>query len=200
MHQNPSSSTAIGMDAGKLSGCPICLSRCGKLPNPGDEIILMSFMAGATGIVSRVDPGFPFNPGTFLIRLPTDRENVEMIIDPTRDLYANLPLPAIPPWAPPLSLRDAGELDGAIISFCHRCTAKRKWLWVQEAFFGLIGFVWERRFPLTPEELWGVLRAHGVPDRERGRCQRLFKEGLELLTVVRGRKPVKGKRVKALTY
>jgi hypothetical protein len=162
--------------------------------------MLLNFLAGRTGMVSRVNPGSPFRVGALLVILDNDPEGIETVIDHPRDLFMKLPLPPIPNWAPPLILQEAGELDDAVIEFCRRCTTKGRWVWDHQAFYDLVAFVWRKRLPLTPEEVWTVLEAHGVPKKAKGRCQRLLREGIGLLTRANGRKAINAKRSKPLSY
>ena len=189
-----------GVIIGRESRCPFCSAKSASKPNVGDRVkILNGCRAGIIGTVTKTELDSRFTPTTFLIKANIDNPNWEQIVDPSRDLIQILPEPPIPDWAPPLSLREAEALDHAIVKFCEKCTGIKGWEWNQQAFYEIIRHSWQKRLPITEEELWKVLLAHGIPRNERKRVKRLFKEGREVLIYTMGRKPIKKNRVKPLS-
>lgn len=190
----------IGVDAGALSGCPFCCARNAAKPKIGDRIrILTGSCVGMTGTVSKVDLDSRFPEGTFLLRADNDRPGVERIVNMAVDLFQHLSESRTPEWLPPLCLREAGELDDVIVTFCQTCSHEGHWEWTQSAFYEIIRFCWQARLPITKEELWRVLQAHSVPQEDKDRSQHLFEVGTELLVYTLQRKPIKKKRVRPLS-
>jgi len=186
--------------SGRKSGCPFCTARLGVKPDLGDRIIVLNdFRAGMTGTVSTVDLDHRFPKTAFLIVADGDEPGVEQIVNTERDLVAPLgsraPLPA---WLPPLALRDAAELDEVAVWFCGRCSASGQFVWDRTSYCEVIRACWQKRFPLTPDEVCSVLCAHGLPSEFAAEAQRAFLEGTELLVYTHGRRPIKKKRVKQL--
>ena len=128
-----------------------------------------------------------------------DEPGDERIVNTEYDLVAPLgsrePLPV---WLPPLSLRDAAELDEVAVRFCDRGTVSGRFVWDRTSYYEVIRACWQKRFPLTPTEVCSVLSAHGLPAEFDTEAQRAFCEGTELLVYTHGRRPIKKKRVKPL--
>ena len=164
-------------------------------------MILNDFNAGMTGTIANVDLDDRFPKTAFLIAADGDRPGVEQIVNTEHDLVAligsQVPLPS---WLPPLALRDAAELDEVAVWFCDRCSASGQFVWDRTSFYEVIRLCWQRRFPLTPDEVWSVLCAHGMPSELVIESQRTFLEGTELLVYTHGRKAIKKKRVKQLLW
>ncbi|MGH7965408.1 MAG: hypothetical protein ACRERD_26965, partial [Candidatus Binatia bacterium] len=148
-----------------------------------------------TGTVSKIDLDDRFSPGTFLIRADGADPQYEQIVDRGITLFVLTPNSLVlPDWFPPFSLRECVELHSVIISFINRCLGTNGWNWRRIYYYEVIRFCWFQRLPLTPAEVWQILKAHGVPSACEGEAQRLFLEGTELLVYVNGRRPIKKKR------
>ncbi|MBU0507746.1 hypothetical protein KKH27_02765 [bacterium] len=162
-------------------------------------MILNDFRAGMTGTVSNVDMDHRFPKTVFLMVADGDRPGVEQIVNTEHDLVApvgsQVPLPG---WLPPLALRDAAELDEVAVRFCDRCSTSGKFVWDRTSYYEVIRSCWQRRFPLTPDEVGSVLCAHGLSLEFVAEAHRAFLEGTGLLVYTHGRKPIKKKRVKRL--
>jgi hypothetical protein len=92
-------------------------------------------------------------------------------------------------------MSDAGEIDQAIIIFCEHSFAKGKWKTDWDSFNEVVRRSWQMRLPIKAEELWEVLKAHGVPQGAKADIEDFFEKGRKLLVHSFGRKPVKKKRV-----
>jgi len=162
-------------------------------------MILNDFRAGMTGTVSNVDLDYRFPKTAFFIVADGDRPGVEQIVDTERDLVTPVGSEALlPGWLPPLALRDAAELDEVTVWFCDRCSISGQFVWDRTFYYEVIKSCWQRRFPLTPDEVCSVLSAHGLPSEYAVEAHKAFLEGTGLLVYTHGRKPIKKKRVKQL--
>lgn len=185
---------------GRKSACPFCTARLGGNPKLGARVIVLNdFRAGMTGTVSAVDLDQRYPKTAFLMVADGDRPGTEQIVNTERDLVAPLSSPeSLPAWLPPLALREAAELDDVAVWFSDRCLASGQFVWDRTAYYEVIRACWQRRFPLTPDEVCSVLCAHGLPAELAAEAQRAFLEGRELLVYAHGRRPIKKKRVKPL--
>lgn len=185
---------------GQKSACPFCTARLGVKPRLGARIVVLNdFRAGMTGTVSAVDLDERFPKTAFLMVADGDSPGTEQIVNIERDLIAPLSSPdSLPGWLPPLTLRDAAELDDVAVWFCDRCSVSGQFVWDRTAHYEVIRVCWQRRFPLTPDEVCSVLAAHGLPAELAAEAQRAFLEGVGLLVYTHGRRPIKKKRVKPL--
>lgn len=185
---------------GQKSGCPFCSARRGAQPDLGARIIVLNdFRAGMSGTVSAVDLDDRFPKTAFLVVADGDKPGFEQIINTERDLVAPLGSEGtLPDWLPPLALRDAAELDEVALWFCDRCSASGQFVWDRTSYYEVIRACWQRRFPLTPDEVCSVLCAHGLPSEFAAEAQRAFLEGTGLLVYTHGRRPIKKKRVNRL--
>lgn len=183
--------------SGRKSACPFCTARFGVNLKLGARIVILNdFRAGMTGTVSAVNLDERF-PGTaFLMVADGDMPETEQIVNIEHDLVALLDSSAsLPAWLPPLSLRDAADLDDVAVWFCDRCSASGQFVWDRIAYYEVIRACWQRRFPLTPDEVCAVLYAHGLPAELGAEAQRAFLEGIGLLVYAHGRRPIKKKRL-----
>jgi len=106
-----------------------------------------------------------------------------------------LPAPGVPQWAPPIELVAAAQLDERIVSLCEAGRHNNGWHVSWPKLFEIIRFIWSKRLPLEPEELWLVLKAHGVPANRKDEIIDSLYFGRELLIYCVGKRPVKKKRV-----
>ena len=109
------------------------------------------------------------------------------------------PLAPISEWSPPLSLKDASNLDKAVVNFCKKSFWGGKWKIDWNSYNALIERIWYYRLPIEPHELWLVLQAHGVPGKSTKSLIDFYKKGINLLIYSNGRKPIKKKRVSPLS-
>lgn len=152
------------------------------------------------GSVSKSDLDARFPETVFLMKAVGDKPGAEQIVNTEHDLVVPFDdRVALPKWLPPLSLRDAAEIDAVIVWFSDRCLSQRKWKWDREAYFEIIRKCWEKRFPLTDSEIWALLSAHGADPCLEQEAKRMFTDGIELLVYTCGRRPIKRKRVKPLS-
>jgi len=189
-----------GWWSGRDSGCPFCLARNQALPKIGERIRFLSdFRAGQIGVVIESPSSIPLRPGEFLVEMDGELAGHQQMVHAELDLFEPLPGTPVPAWAPPISLREAEELDRIVISLCDESTWDYNRLPSMPLFYALIRHVWWKRLPIEPEEMWQFLEAHGAPSRWRNQLMRLYREGRELLIYSMGRKPVKKKRVSPLS-
>jgi hypothetical protein len=181
---------------GSLSGCPFCAARALNMPKSGDRFrIISGYNAGATGTVVEWPEDYPPRPNEFLSQMDHDDPNVQCRVLLEHEFVQIFPLQKDPDWAPPLCLEDAAELDSVVLYFCNKSLANGSWKLDWQAFYEVIRKAWSLRLPIEPNELWLVLRAHGVPVKWENQLSTFFEKGRDLLVYSVGRKPVKKKRV-----
>jgi hypothetical protein len=187
-----------GVEAGIESGCLFCLARTASLPEVGTRIqILTGYRAGLTGRVVKTPPSLPLRKEEpFLVQFDHDPPGVQHTVSLERDLIGfNSKVPT-PIWAPPISLRDAAELDNLIVKFCERTfSAKGSKPHLPTFYYEVIRHVWHNRLPLEGTDIWSILEAHGVPKKFKKRLTDLFQDGRDLLVYAIGREPIEKKRV-----
>jgi len=187
-----------GIAAGINSGCPFCLARTTGLPKVKDRIqILTDYRAGLKGTVVETPPSISLRKGEFLVQFDHDRPEIQQKVSLERDLIligftSEEPIPI---WAPPITLREATELDNAVIQFCQRGFSGNRWKPHLLSFYEIIKRVWSKRLPVEAKEVWAILEAHGVPQLYKKRLTELFHDGRNLLEYAIGRKPIKKKGV-----
>ena len=193
-------SNSLAVQIGRKSACPFCTARLGVKPKLGARIIILNdFRAGMTGTVSVADLDQRFPRTAFLMVADGDTPGTEQIVDTERDLVAPLGSPeSLAAWLPPLALRDSAELDDVAVWFCDHCSTSGQFVWDRTAYYEVIRACWQRRFPLTPDEVSSVLCAHGLPVELAPEAQRAFLEGVGLLVYTHGWRPIKKKRVAPL--
>jgi hypothetical protein len=109
------------------------------------------------------------------------------------------PFGEAPHWMVPLSMEDAFVVHEACLEMLDKFSMSTKALHAESTLFTIIGTCWWRRLPLTANDIWPMLKAHGAEGIEAREFGSLFDFGLRLLTAVNGRTPVKRKRMAALS-
>lgn len=166
------------------------------MPKVGETIrILGDYRAGVIGTVVPSPPLLAAEPHIIVIRVDDDPPEVTQMVNTRSELIERLPGPPVPDWVPPISLKEAEELDSRVVPFCEKSMSSKGWRPNLPYFYAIIRYVWYKRLPLEPSEIWQVLHAHGVPRNWQIRLTSLFREGRDLLVFAEGRKPVKKKRV-----
>ena len=187
--------------AGQGARCPFCIARLAVRPHIGDRVLLLNgFRAGTVGTVSRTDLDHRFHPGAFLIKAAGDKPGVEQIINAHIDLFTTVSARTrLPNWMPPLCMREAAELDEVAIAVCDRYAKMHSLTWNPTLLYRLVDHCWRNRLPLSSDEIWAILEAHGMPKKFAKEVKRSCTEGTQLLVYSHGRKPIKKKRVKPLS-
>ena len=190
-----------GVSAGRDSGCPFCLGRDRAVPMIGERIrILSDFMAGWTGTVVQPHPSMPvLQPGEVVVAMDGDTSGGTFWVNTLREVVETLPATPVPSWAPPISLREAEELDCLVVKFCHESAWKGRGTPNRQVFNQVIGHVWRRRLPIEPREMRLLLEAHGVPPNWHRRLTLRYQEGRDVLIQSVGMKPIRKKRVPPLS-
>lgn len=139
----------------------------------------------------------PLPPSEFLARMDGEPQHWQRRILPM-DLIEVLPKSEPPPWAPPVEMRVAAELDGIVVKFCEAGFRNGHWFVDWPSFYQIIHFIWTNRLPLEAREVWAVLEAHGIPPEFRDELSTFFRRGRELLVYAVGKRPFKNRRVNPL--
>ena len=190
----------LGWWSGRDSGCPFCVARNQALPKVGEKIRLLSdFRAGQIGIVVETPSSLPLRPGEFLVEIEGEPPGHQRTVHAELELFEHLPGTPVPAWAPPISLREAEELDRFVIRICDESTWDHNRSPSKLLVYDLIRHVWWKRLLIEPDEMWQLLEAHGAPSRWRNQLMRLYRDGRDLLIYSMGRKPVKKQRVSPLS-
>lgn len=185
---------------GFLSGCPFCASYRIGIPEVGKRFLIISgLQTGAIGTVVEWHKDMPKIKNEFMAQLDHEPSEWQTRISTKRQMIQLFPLAPIPEWAPPLCMEDAGELHKAIIGFCERSFSNGRWKTDWSSFNEVVRSAWYNRLPVEPDELWLVLKAHGVPDKSKKELVEFYEKGRNLLVYAIGRRPVKKKRVEPLS-
>ena len=187
-----------GRAQGALSGCPFCIAACQAVPEIGTRFrIISGFKVGEKGTVVEWPKDFTPIPNQFPAQLDNEPSQFRIILE--NELIQILPAPPVPPWAPPLCLQDAADLDSAVVNFCNQSYHGENWNLDWSAFYEIVRTIWTKRLPIESRELWAVLNAHGVPERWRRKLSEFFTKGRDLLVYSVGKSPIKKKRTEPLS-
>lgn len=152
------------------------------------------------GTVSCIDLDSRFHAGTFLVKADGDQTNTVQIVNPELDLFApHAPAEPVARWLPPLSMSEAAALDEIVVSVCSRFAELGYDKWHCDTFYKLINHCWQKRLPLSVDEVWAILAAHGMPIVFEKNARRSYIEGTGLLIYTHGREPIKKKRIPPLS-
>ena len=188
-----------GRIEGFLSGCPFCTSQRIGIPEIGSRFrIIWGTHLGAVGTVVEWPENTPYIPDEFLAQVDNEPPEWQTRVCIKRQMIQVFPFAPVPEWAPPLCMSDAGEIDLATVRFCERNFQKGKWKTDWDSLNEVVRTSWYKRLPLELNELWLVLKAHGVPETVESEIVEFYERGRSLLVHSCGRKPIKKKRVKPL--
>lgn len=185
-----------GRSDGALSGCPFCRTVASPtFPPVGTRIRTLSGIdIGRSGTVTQSPLREPLPRNEIIALMDGDPETAEIRIGLKE--FERLPASDPPNWAPPISLRDASDLETLVIYLCEKGNSPAGWTIHWTAYYEVISAIWRRRIPITGDELWSVLHAHGIHDRFAPDLKEFFTRGRDLLIAANGRKPGKKKRTK----
>lgn len=185
---------------GFLSGCPFCTSYRIGIPDAGTRFrIISGFRAGDTGIVVNWPTNIEPLQNEFMAQMDDDPPEVQTRIILKKDLIEKLPSQPVPKWAPPLSMDDASKLDKAILYFCQKSFQNGKWKMDMSSFYEVIRVIWYYRLPIDSNELWLVLKAHGVPNHTKKRIIEFYEQGSALVFYCLDKKFRKKKKIEPLS-
>ena len=186
------------LKAGAKSRCPFCIIKTEEPPKVGDHVrIVAGPMLGKTGIV--MEPPASLPPDYIILGSEHGPSDVQLRVNLERDLVQRLPERPPPDWALPISLKYAAELDELIVYFCDKSFDSVDWVIDWRSFYDIMIYCWNNNLPIKPEELWGILQAHGVPTRLSDEIQDFYQKASDLLIRATRRKPFKNRRVKPLS-
>ena len=189
-----------GEREGFLSGCPFCASHRIGIPEVGTRFLIISGLhTGATATVVEWQKNMPRIENEFMAQLDHESPEWQTRVSTKRQMIQLFPLAPVPEWAPPLCMEDAGELHEIIIRFRERSFLKGRWKVDWGSFNEIIRSAWYNSLPLEPDELWLVLKAHGVPLKSKKDLIGFYQKGRNLLIHVAGKRPIKKKRVEPLS-
>ncbi len=175
-----------GIEFGASSGCPFCRAASHARLATGTRFRLLSgHFAGQTGVLVPNGDGVSLR-GERLARVDGEPAG-QLFRKLASDLIEPIPAQDMPTWYPPLKLRFAADLDSEVVAFCKAGRGRTRWVLEWEAFIDLIGFVWSRRLPLEPNQLWALLSAHGVPHHHRKTIIDFYTRGRRLLIRAAGK-------------
>lgn len=186
--------------AGVAAECPFCIVRLSPEPEPGVRVRMLSgFRTGNDGTIVPFPPDYPDHPNGTVIMLHYDGDlpTTTYTVFYKRDLVCPYPLPQPPTWMPPLSLRDAGELENEIFDFVCRCFWGGTWEMAWPRFYSLIANIWRKRLPVSGAEVWRLASLHGLPSAWKSDIETIFEHGREILIMAEGRRPIKKKRLRS---
>lgn len=186
--------------AGKAAGCPFCIVRLSPEPEPGTRVRMLSgFRTGIDGTIVPLPPDYPDHPNgpVIMMHYDADPPTTTYTVFFKRDLVCPYPLPQPPTWMPPLSLRDAAELENEIFDFAYRCFLGKKWKMAWPYFYSLIAKIWRKRLPVSGTEVWQLASLHGLPSAWKSDIETIFEHGREVLIMAEGRRPIKKKRLRS---
>lgn len=187
-----------GLECGASNGRPFCRSKRTDLPEVGTRFrFLADYKAGRRGTVVQSPAPPPLDQNECLAQMDDDPQHWQTRVLPW-DVIEYLPAPAPPNWAPPVELAVAAELDSKIVKFCEAGNREGEWSVDWPVFYFVIRFVWSKRLPLQPDEMWALMEAHGVPIEFKDELSEFFDKGRDLLVQAVGKKPVKKRRVEPL--
>jgi hypothetical protein len=122
-----------------------------------------------------------------------------MTINIDRMLVETLPRGPLPAWIPQISLKAAGPLEDYARKLCDKDAPGSHPTPNLQLLYRLIECIWLQRLPLTADEVWAVLEAHGAPLDWRSEVTSRYQYGIAALRCVVGRKPFKNRHVPPLS-
>ena len=175
-----------GSIAGVNSECPFCIARHIDQYRPGDIGVMMQ-MSDAGRLLRYC----PTNP-------TIGEEVFEWLSEPgkpmrlMREHWLTLPIEVltVPFWLPALSLRNCFILDELAVWFRTESSAGGGFHWQDGRIIELARVCWEKKLPVTSEEVGKLLLAHGMPELYQSQAEHLFDFAQRTLIAARGRKPV----------
>jgi hypothetical protein len=178
-------------ETGSAHSCPFCRARMISEVSPGDTLNLVKGpCAGCSATVSATPS--PVG-GEFLVHVDGDPDTTLLRVPYLGDQFLREPLQPAPSWMCPLAISDLLVLEeGAMRALLRAFESGAKTIRVEAAQV-LVAAAWWRRLPVTGEQIWAMLQAHGFEERWQSDFCQLFDFGFSLLVSTHGRKPIRKK-------
>lgn len=175
---------------GDISGCPFCRTIAEQLPTAGRQIIFLSgYNCGEVGTVIGTGP----DQDELEYKMEGEPEHFSYRTSRKYASFIDLASFSVPDWAPPVSIEDAHEVHWGLVNAFVAADSRQAGRPLEDALKGLIMAVWARRLPLTADQVWPMLSAHGWPEGTRVAMLARYSFGLNLLRDATGRQAVKRK-------
>ena len=182
---------------GARSKCPFCKGRMIASVSADERIMILQGMyAGRCGTVS-AQPGW--STSEFFVHFDTDKNDVLTRIIYHSDKFSYLPIGSTPKWLCELSIDDLSRLEDAALETALIFANASKRMNFAQLLLPLIATVRSRRLPVTSNDLWPTLVAHGFEKSLKARFHSTFEFGIELLTSLHGRPAIRRKRMRAMS-
>ena len=177
---------------GFLSGCPVCAARRrGPLPKGTRFQIISGHHSGKTGIVTEEAERHKIRPYKFLAQMDGEPETQQQRILYEIEFVEPLPLSPRPDWCSGLHLRDLAAFHNEVLRLCDASASGGPWQTDFRSLAVLTIKIWQQRISISPDELWAVLSAHGVPNSVERDMEQMYDFGIRCLILACGRKPIK---------
>lgn len=188
------------VESGRAAGCPFCIASASRQFRTGERIrILSGSNSGKQGTIVDTPESIKNNPDIIVVQLDEDGLDVQLMVNLGHDIVEHLPSLSIPTWAPSLSIRKTSDFHEELISFCKTNTTKYIKDINTTSLYFIIWYVWNKRLPLEPLDVWNMMEAHGIPVDWKHKILNITEHGLGLLITALGKKPIKKYRVDPFT-
>jgi hypothetical protein len=188
------------IEAGRVAGCPFCIASANRQFRPGERIqIISGSNAGRKGTIVDPPESIKNNPELLVVQMDDESLDQQLMVNSGHAIHERLPSLQIPSWAPPLSIRKSSDLHEELMGFCKINTTKSITDINTTSLYFIIWYVWNKRLPLEPTNIWNMMEAHGIPLDWKNKVLNISEHGLGLLITVLGKKPIKKYRVAPMT-
>ena len=181
----------FAVDNGEDHNCPYCMGRKTARPAVGDQLFFLRDMFAGGIATCTADEGF--RQSEFLVRFHGMATDQQMTISFERDEFVKTPLKPLPNWICPLSIEDMGALESACI-YQIMDTLQDGIEFRPRTLWSIISVVWQRRLPITADEIWAVALAHGANPTWGEQFRTLLDFGIQTQIALNGRKAIARKR------
>lgn len=189
-HFFPTPSAVIGSTA----GCPFCIARQRPTLAVGEKAILLSgWQAGKWIRLNLSNMG----AGVDVFDCLDSNERYYLSLDSSLVLPHRLI--STPIFLPKLSIDLVFVLDELSTWFCNRGLAGGQQHCDDDGIIELARTCWEKRIPVTTEEMVRMLLAHGLPTSLQDRAHERFDFAISTLVAARGRSAIAKLRKKTAT-
>lgn len=173
---------------GKHADCLFCIARCldGMMP-VGKAMILNGPKSGnIIDIICAIDES----------SCQYEEDDVGGISLGMREHSLILPMYKLMPtsFLPNLSLRDCFIIDELAVWFCNASIHGVGFHWDENKIHMLTSIIWDKRIPISANEMSKVLSAHGLPGFRQIEFEKLFDFGLRAIRHASGRPAIKKKQ------
>ena len=184
-------------ETGAKSNCPFCIGRMITSVSPGERIIVLQGMYA--GRCATVSDQVGWSDDEFFVQFDTEEKGTLTRISYRLDKFVYFPFITIPEWLCHLSVDDLSLIDKSCLETALRFAMAKTTTSLADLLLPILLTIRRRKLPVSSNDIWPTLVAHGFPRKRKQKFKEFFDFGLRVLLLFNGRAPIQRRGMKPMS-